>query len=114
MAKEPVESLIEMDPEKLANPQIGDQLDQTPAPPCQLTVTETIHGSLQRVLHALQDGGAANSGDAGADDLDAAEDIAIRSASGTGCDIVLGAQGGPFDALPCKAHYDLTGKLASP
>lgn len=111
MAKDPIESLIEMDPAKLADPQIGDRLDQAPKPPCQLTVTETMHGSLQRVLHPLKDGGAADTGSA-ADDLVADEDISIRGASG--CDIVLATHGGPFDALPCKAHYDFKGKLASP
>jgi len=109
MTKEPVETLIEMDPEKLANPQLVDQLDQAPQAPCQLSVSETVHGMLHRMLHALQDGGTG--GSSSSDDLVAAEDISMRGVSGTSCMIVLASQGGPFDALPCKAHYDLTGAL---
>jgi hypothetical protein len=114
MTKEPVEALIDMDPEKLANPQVYDHLDQAQPPPCQLTVTERIKGTLLRDLRQLADGGTGPSSDAiGADDLVADNEITIRPAAGSDCKMVLAAQGGPFDALPCRAHYDLTGQLAT-
>jgi hypothetical protein len=114
MPMDPVEALIEMDPSKLANPQVYDQLDAPPTLPCQLTVAEHVRGRLNRTQSA-DGGGAAGADDAGtgaADDLQADNDIDLHAASGD-CSALLATQGGPFQALPCTAHYDLTGTLTN-
>lgn len=100
------------DPEQLVDPEYYDRLDRQSMQTCALVVTERISGTILR--DARQ--GLRESADAGAAmkdvDLDANNEIAIHAAAGSHCEAVLSTFGGPFTALPCAAHYDLTGMLA--
>lgn len=115
MASDPGQQLLAMDPTQLMDPTLVDRLDQQAMKSCRLTVDESIEGTLTRALIAEDAGGpsGASAASASMSDLVAENEIAIHAASGTSCDKVLAAQGGPFAALPCHAHYDLEGDLSS-
>jgi hypothetical protein len=109
------------DPEQLADPEAIDRAEMQAAQSCRLLIDESISGTMLRVSD--EDGAEKSSakagergGDSGADDpgsdLIGENEISIRVGAGSGCNRVLSAQGGPFLALPCRAHYDLTGTLA--
>ena len=112
------ELLVDMDIERLTDPEAARQLgDDTPAP-CRLTVSERVAGTLLRVsaAHEAQDGGISAEGRSGRSsgtDLVGKNDIAIRVASGD-CRRSLREHGGPFERLPCAVHYDLEGELIDP
>jgi hypothetical protein len=109
-----LESLIEADAEKLADPAAYEDLDSMQSTPCLLLVDERVSGRLLRDSRPAQDGDPEGARDAGADeedDLVGENSIDIRAAGGTDCDLVLEAQGGPFLELPCRAHYQLSGEL---
>jgi hypothetical protein len=107
----------DVDPAKLADPTLVDTLDQQALKSCQLSVDETIDGTLLREASADAGTGTsskASSSSSAGPDLVADNEIAIQAAAGSSCDMVLAAQGGPFKTLPCSAHYDLKGQLSSP
>jgi hypothetical protein len=108
MAKDATEAAIELDPAKAADPTLIDRADQNSMKQCQLTVNESVQGML---LRSLREDAGSGSGGAGSD-LVANNEINIRAAAGSDCRLVLAAQSGPFDQLPCHAHYDLEGDLA--
>jgi hypothetical protein len=108
MSPEPFETLSELDPEALADPELIERLDRAGTQkPCTLAVVERIDGKLFAVRDA----------DAGVNDAEAEADligeneIAIRAGPGSVCTPVLTTYGGPFDALPCSARYELKGEL---
>ena len=110
---EPLDALSAMDSEALANPATYDALQAPAAQPCILRVVERIAGQVLASAGGNADAGA---GDAvvGAEmprDLVADNDISISAMSGGDCARVLHANGGPFAALPCGAHYDLVGTI---
>jgi hypothetical protein len=113
MAPDPVEMLIYTDIEKLADPDTYDNLDRKSDEPCQLLVSETVEG---RLLNDDRQAGAtgtgAKSSASGTPDLIGENEIAIRGAAGD-CSLVLADQGGPFDDLPCRVHYELEGALVA-
>ena len=102
-----------MDPEKLADPTIYEKLDNAMnGRPCSLRIVESLDGSVLRDLTAR--GHASKSGPAPEEssgaDLVGDNAITISAADGD-CGLVMRDQGGPFDALPCTAHYDLVGTI---
>jgi hypothetical protein len=102
-----------MDPEALADPSVYERADQAMnGAPCTLRIVESVAGT---VLHDLSTRGHASmSGPAPTEssnpDLVADNEITISAAEGD-CGLVMREQGGPFDALPCSAHYDLVGTM---
>jgi hypothetical protein len=104
------------DPAKAADPEAIDRSETQAMQPCRLLVDETIHGTMLRVESATDAGtnaDASTNADAGTgSDLTGENQIAIRAQAGSTCNRVLASQGGPFLALPCQAHYKLTGTLA--
>jgi hypothetical protein len=107
--QEPADQIIQAAPEQLTDPELFDRLDQQANKNCGLAVDQSVHGRVLRDVTGTTDGADTSSGD----DLTADNDIEIRSTSGSDCSRVLAAQGGPFDQLPCKAHYALTGELSN-
>jgi hypothetical protein len=106
VSRDPLEPLNELDPEALADPELVERLDRAGAQkPCTLVVAERIEGNLRQVRE----------GDAGMNDMEAdlvgEDEIAIRAGQGSVCTPVLTTYGGPFDALPCAARYELKGDL---
>jgi hypothetical protein len=136
---EPIESVYEQDPEQLADPDLVEKLQMQAMRSCRLVITETIDGQMLRMakpagekpldvsasdaggpIEVADDDDVGDDGDAkpvrgddDGDDLVGVNEITIRAQTGSDCGIVLSAMGGPFLALPCSAHYDLTGTLAS-
>jgi hypothetical protein len=107
---EPLETLSELDPEALANPDLVERLDRAGAQaPCTLVVVERIEGNLFEVLS--DDAGINGGADAGEADLVGKNEIAIRAGQGSVCAPVLTTYGGPFEDLPCSARYELEGDL---
>jgi hypothetical protein len=80
---------------------------------CAVTTDETISGNLQRWRKT--DGSvtaSALAADASStDDLSAEHAISVAPSSGSDCDPALAAYGGKYNALPCKARYQMRGSL---
>jgi hypothetical protein len=119
-ARRPVELLVEMDIERLADPEAARQQGEDRTQPCRLAVTERIAGTLLRDNLADHDGGADSSaaereddGREGSADLIGDNEIAIRVAGGD-CRASLADNGGPFEQLPCEVRYELEGELITP
>lgn len=121
-ARRPVELLIEMDIERLADPEAAQQQGEDRTQPCRLAVTERIAGTLLRDSLADEDGGIETSeASAAADDetrggnadLIGENEIAVRVAGGD-CRASLDDNGGPFEQLPCEVRYELEGELIMP
>jgi len=119
-ARRPVELLVEMDIERLADPEAAQQQGEDRTQPCRLGVTERIAGTLLRDNLADEDGGSdtsvAEDDDErpdGSADLIGENEIAIRVASGD-CRASLDDNGGPFERLPCEVRYELEGELIAP
>jgi hypothetical protein len=106
------DATLSMDPEKLGDPSYYEKIDAARRSACRLTISETVEGSL---LHDLLDDDvltpASSSSDDDSPDLVGENVIAIAPDSVASCARVMHANGGPFQQLPCQAHYDLTGKL---
>jgi hypothetical protein len=102
----------DLEGDELLDPERYDRLDRESMQTCALIVSERISGMLLRdtseETDTPQDGG--DNADGG--DLLGENSITIRAASGSHCEPVLSTFGGPFEDLPCSAHYDLTGTLA--
>lgn len=96
------------DPEELADPERFDKLDAARNGACRLTITETVEGSVLRDSEELD---AEDDGEDRGPDLVGDNVIAISKEAGSQCERVMREAGGPFEQLPCKAHYDLTGQL---
>ncbi|MDH5675150.1 MAG: hypothetical protein OEZ06_23695 [Myxococcales bacterium] len=111
--RDPNETLLEMGPERFADPELGQAYDPANSTrSCQMVVAERIEGRLHRALLAGQDAGLeAPPRDAEASDLTAKNSIEVRAASPGECDFVLEDEGGPFQQLPCAAEYTLSGML---
>lgn len=101
------DAYLERDPDAVADPGRFERRDAANRAPCQLTITETIAGS---VLREAAPGVHRPAGD-GDPDLVGENVIAIAALVGDDCSRVLRSSGGPFDQLPCKARYDLVGEL---
>jgi hypothetical protein len=119
---EPIESVYEQDPGELTDPELVERLQMQAMQSCRLLITETIDGHMLRmaeIADASADSGVAEPKASDDDDEDSGDDlvgvneISIRAQPGSNCGLVLATMGGPFLALPCRAHYDLTGTLAS-
>ena len=82
-----------------------------PVPPCSLVATESIRGSVRREPTA---GGSADAGLVASRDLVGKNEIDVRPASGSDCDVALESNGGPWQDLPCHVAYDLEGRLYEP
>jgi len=83
-----------------------ERLDRAGAQnPCTLVVVERIEGNLRSVRE--DDAGMNDT----TGDLVGENEIAIRAGQGSVCAPVLTTYGGPFDALPCSARYELQGDL---
>ena len=117
-ARRPPDPFSDMDPEALADPEAFQAFDDRPAMvPCRLRIVESVEGT---VLHGLRGDepnpsvswdDAADDTDADAADLMADNSIVISTETGFDCGLVMREEGGPFDALPCTAHYDLVGTM---
>jgi hypothetical protein len=83
-----------------------DPTEPQEEPLCTLRISELVRGTVYRDLD-----GRFGSDAGGGDDLVGENELAISSASGTGCAIVLMSAGGPFERLPCAARYALYGEL---
>jgi hypothetical protein len=98
-----------LDPERddLADPERFDKLEAASRSACRLTITETVAGSV------LREGGSDvhRSPSDDSPDLVGENVIAIAADSAANCARVMRANGGPFEQLPCRASYDLTGQL---
>ena len=118
-ARPSLELLVEMDIERLADPEAAQHLGDDMARPCRLTVNERVAGTLLR--DSLDDDNAgtgaretevdperASDSDA---DLIGENEIDVRVASGSDCRSSLDENGGPFERLPCAVRYDLEGEL---
>jgi hypothetical protein len=102
------------DPVTAADPSAIDTRDRQVAAPCRLTIIESIDGKLLRDARAGSDAGMQEPTDASVEDpsdLMADNEIAIRPAAASNCARVMVDAGGPFEALPCSAHYALSGVL---
>lgn len=102
-----------MDPEALADPSAYDDFDDAAqGQPCLLRIVESLEGTVLRDLstrgHASKSGPAPD--ESSSPDLVGDNAIAISAASGD-CGLVMREEGGPFEALPCAAHYDLVGTM---
>lgn len=98
---------LESDPEAAADPSRFERREAANRSACQLTIKETIEGSV------LREGASEvhrSAGD-GSPDLVGEHVIAIAPLAGDDCSRVKRTQGGPFDQLPCRARYDLVGQL---
>jgi hypothetical protein len=102
--------LLEMDPLSLANLDTFEAFEAgaTEGGTCVLSLSELARGRLMRDSLDADDAGSMRPEDK--PDLLGENVIEIRTAEGD-CSPVLAAQGGPFDSLPCRAHYELSGKL---
>jgi hypothetical protein len=111
MAKDPAEAASQTDPAKLADPSLVENADQAAMKHCRLAVDESVQGRLLR--DSRQDGGVTKPAAASSatSDLVGDNEISIHAGSGADCKMALAAQGGPFEQLPCRAHYELKGDL---
>jgi hypothetical protein len=115
----PVELLVEMDIERLSDPEAARQLGDDGGQPCRLTVDERVSGTLLRDSREEDSDGAdeaaddERAGSSGAD-LIGENEIAVRVAAGTDCRASLEDNGGPFERLPCEVRYELEGELIDP
>lgn len=101
-------------------------------PRCVLTIVERMRGTLTRNVdgpivdaadavddadstHDVRatDDGTDDDGAASAD-LSGDNEIEIRATAGSDCTLVMQDAGGPFEALPCFAHYAIEGELIEP
>jgi hypothetical protein len=121
-ARRPVELLIEMDIERLSDPEAAQQQGEDRTQPCRLGVTERIAGTLLRDSLAEEDGGdgsaeasaaAEDETRSGNADLIAENEITVRVAGGD-CRASVDDNGGPFERLPCEVRYELEGELITP
>jgi hypothetical protein len=115
--RKPVELLVDMDIERLADPQAAQQLGDDRVQPCRLTVDERVAGTLLRDSREDEsDDGAAEerASSSGSADLIGENEIAVRVASGSDCRASLEENGGPFERLPCEVRYELEGELIDP
>jgi hypothetical protein len=113
------------DPEAFTSEEDLERLDPASAAsnPCTLVIVERMRGSIFRDLEGprspepeAESEDEAAEGDATIEpltssDLIANNEIIIRAASGSNCSLVMQAQGGPFETLPCQARYDVEGDL---
>ena len=96
-----------------AEPEQPEQYwSNTPGAPaaagCSLVIEEEVAGQV-----AFPDAGANAAGDASSQDLahlEALNRITIRPQPGGDCQKAFAVAGGPFQALPCYAEYELTGE----
>jgi hypothetical protein len=103
-----------MDPEALADPSYYENLDrQTQAEPCQLRIVESVEGTVLRTRASDDAGDGPDDDDDAISSPDLVGDnaIDISAVPGGDCGLVMRDEGGPFDALPCTAHYDLIGTM---
>ena len=98
---------LDSDPEAVADPARFERREASNRAACQLTITETIEGS---VLREASPGVHRPPGD-GDPDLVGENVIAIAATAGDDCSRVMRTSGGPFEQLPCRARYDLIGQL---
>lgn len=103
-ARRQSQSLAEMDP--LALYMHDPTAPQAEPSPCTLRISELVRGTVLRDLE-----GRYGTDASGGDDFVGENELAISSASGAGCSIVLMSSGGPFERLPCAARYALHGTL---
>jgi hypothetical protein len=106
----------DMDPEALADPEAYQFDDARSGRPCRLRIVESVEGAVLRTLSPLReeesdDDRAADDDDASDADLTADNSIVVSTETGFDCGLVLREQGGPFDTLPCTAHYELVGTM---
>lgn len=106
-----IDSLVDVDPGVLADPLLYERLDQQGMQHCTLVVAQRVSGTLLRDNDDGALGKDASVQDAS--DLVGENAIVMRAASGSHCQLVLTTYGGPFDELPCKARYELSGELAT-
>jgi hypothetical protein len=101
------EPFLTSDPEAAADPERFDRQEAASRAACRLTITEKVEGSV------LREGGSGVHRSAKDDspDLVGENAIVIAPVSGGNCARVIRAGGGPFDQLPCRASYELTGQL---
>ena len=113
------------DPEAFTSEEDLDRLDPAAGAsnPCTLIIVERMRGSIFRDLEGPRVPAAepdsedeAAEGDPiieplASSDLIANNEIIIRAANGSDCALVMQAHGGPFEALPCQARYDVEGDL---
>jgi hypothetical protein len=117
--RKPVELLVEMDIERLSDPEAAQQLGDDSGRPCQLIVAERVAGTLLRDSLENADDEADDEADeeraasSGAD-LIGENEIEMRVAAGSDCSPSLEQNGGPFERLPCTVRYDLEGELIDP
>jgi hypothetical protein len=114
-----VELLVEMDIERLSDPEAARQLGDDSGKPCRLTVAERVAGTLLR--DSLDENAGDESDAAGEErasssgaDLIGENEIAVRVAAGSDCRPSLEENGGPFERLPCVVRYELEGELIDP
>jgi hypothetical protein len=104
-----------MDPEALADPSYYENLDQQrQGAPCELHIVESVGGTVLRTRATDEAGDGADEADDEAmmtPDLIGDNAIDVSAVPGGDCGLVMRDQGGPFDALPCTAHYDLVGTM---
>jgi hypothetical protein len=106
-------AVLSSDPEKLMDPSYYEKIDMQRSTACRLTVSETVEGSMLRtLLDDMVHGSMTAGADEDSPDLVGVNEITMRPDSRASCARVLKDNGGPFEQLPCTAHYDLTGKLA--
>jgi hypothetical protein len=105
------DAVLNMDPDDLRDPSYYEKLDKQRSSACRLTISEKVEGSMLRTLldDTVHESGTASDDDP---DLVGVNEITMSPDSAASCARVLKDNGGPFDQLPCTAHYDLTGKLA--
>jgi hypothetical protein len=108
---QPFEGLGDVDPALFADPELYERLDQQGTQRCTLIVAQSMNGTLLR-----DNAGSDSTKDASVQDsadLVGENAIVMHAAPGSHCQPVLTTYGGPFDELPCKARYELSGELAT-
>jgi hypothetical protein len=101
------EPYLTSDPEAAADPERFDREESASRAACRLTITEKVQGSVLR-----EGGSGVHRSDADdSPDLVGENAIIIAPESGGNCLRATRAGGGPFEKLPCRASYDLTGQL---
>ncbi len=96
----------DLEPEDFYFPDQDADLD---ASNCALLIKQVVHGSIHRSQRAL-DAGAPDAGES-AGDLSGDHDIEVSPLAGSDCTAHLAAAGGAYATFPCRAHYDLSGRL---
>jgi hypothetical protein len=108
---EPVDPVLaEMDPLALYG---YDPLGEPAEPdeePCTLIIHESLRATVFEGDNAPSDGGLSLDEEIEGG-LVGKNEIAMRAAAGSHCNRVLASAGGPFEQLPCAAHYALEGEL---